>query len=70
MKQRGRPKFAMTPRRAQVRTYWRKHGPCSLGQVMRACGICDRATVKRFLRDLHVMGEIEAAEFLPTPLAA
>lgn len=55
---RGRPALQMTPRRAQVRAYWGKHGPCPLGQVMRACGLHDRSSVKRILRDLEKLGEV------------
>lgn len=36
--------------RARVMTYWNEHGPCSLGQVMRACQLHDRAQALRILR--------------------
>lgn len=43
---RGRPPVT----RARVLTYWRKHGPCSLGQVMRGCQLHDRSHALRILR--------------------
>jgi DNA-binding MarR family transcriptional regulator len=55
---RGRPRGQLTPRRAQVLTYWRKHGPCSLGQVTRGCGIA-RHNVIRYLRALDEMGLLD-----------
>lgn len=44
MKRRGRPPVT----RARILTYWRKHAPCSVMQVVRATG-SDRSTVKRIL---------------------
>jgi DNA-binding MarR family transcriptional regulator len=57
---RGRPPHQITVRRAQVLTYWRKHGPCTLGQLVRALNISDRSTAARYLKDLRAM------ELLPT----
>lgn len=39
---RGRPPVT----RARVLSYWEKHGPCSLGQVIRGTG-ADRRYVQR-----------------------
>lgn len=46
---RGRPPI----RRAQVLTYWRKHGPCPIMHVARALG-CDRATIYRIFRAAQI----------------
>lgn len=45
---RGRP--AVT--RARVLTYWRKHGPCPVMQVVRATG-AERSHVYRILKREH-----------------
>lgn len=50
---RGRPPVT----RARVLTYWRKHGPCPVMQVVRATG-AERAYVKRVLKQ-------EAAKDMP-----
>lgn len=50
MADRGRPPLT----RARVLTYWRKHGPCSLGQVMRGCQLHDRSHALRILRSAGV----------------
>lgn len=42
---RGRPPVT----RNRVLTYWRKHGPCPLMQVVRATG-ADRRHVQRIMR--------------------
>ncbi len=44
MATRGRPPVT----RQRVLTYWRKHGPCSLGQLIRATG-AERSYLKRLL---------------------
>ncbi|SCW56824.1 hypothetical protein SAMN02927924_01421 [Sphingobium faniae] len=41
---RGRPPVA----RARVLNYWRKHGPCSIGKMMRLTGL-ERSQIKRIL---------------------
>jgi DNA-binding MarR family transcriptional regulator len=51
---RGRPAV----RRAQVLTYWRKHGPCSLGQIVRATGV-ERSRLCRIMKQLRESGEVE-----------
>jgi len=55
---RGRPTGQMTPARRRVLTYWRKHGPCSIGQLCRATGV-ERSRGKRILKALVEMGELE-----------
>ncbi len=51
---RGRP--AVT--RARVLTYWAKHGPCTIAQVVRATG-AERNYVARVLKLAGVNGEID-----------
>ena len=58
MSRRGHPPGQLTVRRAQVLSYWRKHGPCTLGQLVRACNFQDRTAARRVLKDLRKMGEI------------
>lgn len=45
---RGRPPVT----RARVLTYWRKHGPCPVMQVVRATG-AERSHVYRILKREH-----------------
>lgn len=54
---RGRPSGQITPSRAKVMTYWRKHGPCPVMQLVRATGV-ERSRAKRILRDLNEMGKL------------
>ena len=54
---RGRPPM----KRAAVLAYWRKHGPCTIGQLCRATNT-ERSRLKRILRDLI---ELEMIEFSP-----
>lgn len=56
-KGRGRPAGQMTPSRAKVCTYWRKHGPCPVMQLVRATGV-ERSRAKRILRYLHEKGKV------------
>lgn len=51
---RGRP----PARRAQVLTYWRKHGPCTMAQIVRATGV-ERSRLNRIMKQLKEMGELE-----------
>lgn len=53
---RGRPPVT----RARVVNYWLKHGPCTLGQVMRACQLHDRAHALRLLRSAGLWKNTEA----------
>lgn len=64
MAKRGRPPVT----RDRVLTYWRKHGPCTIMQIVRATG-SDRRHVQRIIRavektgkaDFYRMGEIVSA---------
>jgi len=58
---RGRPPL----KRAAILTYWRDHGPCSIGQLCRATNT-ERSRLKRILRDLVKKNEI--VEFSPLPM--
>ena len=53
---RGRPAGQLNPTRRRVLNYWRDHGPCSIGQVVRATGV-ERSRLKRIMRALR---EIDA----------
>jgi DNA-binding MarR family transcriptional regulator len=48
---RGRPKGQLNPTRRRVLSYLRDHGPCSIGQVVRATGV-ERSRLKRIMRAL------------------
>jgi DNA-binding IclR family transcriptional regulator len=54
---RGRPRGQLNPARSRVLTYWRKHGPCPLQQVVRATGV-ERSRLKRIMLALKEMGEV------------
>lgn len=54
--QRGRPPLT----RARVLTYWRKHGPCPIMQIVRATG-AERRHVQRIVRSAEKCGAIFAA---------
>lgn len=54
---RGRPAGQINPTRRRVLSYWRQHGPCSIGQVCRATGV-ERSRLKRILRALTEIGEL------------
>lgn len=53
---RGRPPVT----RQRVLTYWRKHGPCSIMQIVRATG-SDRRHVQRIMRALEKSREMNFA---------
>lgn len=53
---RGRPPLT----RARVLTYWRKHGPCSMMQIVRATG-AERRHVQRIIRAAEKAGELNFA---------
>lgn len=57
---RGRPPM----KRAAVLAYWRKHGPCSIGQLCRATNT-ERSCLKRILRTLVEKKEIDELNPLP-----
>jgi DNA-binding IclR family transcriptional regulator len=59
---RGRPKLVMTRRRRQV---LRHLADCvangeriTMGELVRRCGLYDRSSAKRILRDLRKMGQL------------
>lgn len=62
---RGRPRGQLNPTRRRVLNYWNQHGPCSIGQVVRATGV-ERSRLKRIMRALAEMdigeecGRVEA----------
>lgn len=58
---RGRPKLTMTHRRRQVLEALAERAATgeriTLGELVRSCGLYDRSSAKRILRDLRKMGE-------------
>lgn len=62
MNKRGRPRLTMTKRRQQVLEHFVDMStdgrPPTLGQLVRRCGLYDRSSAKRILRDLKAMGEM------------
>lgn len=62
MAKRGRPRLMMTHRRRQVLDYLAGCAAAgdmvTLGHLVRACGIYDKRTAKRVLRDLKAMGRL------------
>lgn len=59
---RGRPKLVMTKRRRQVLAQLRKRATngerITLGELVRSCGLHDRSSARRILRDLRTMGAV------------
>jgi hypothetical protein len=53
---RGRPPLT----RARVLTYWRKHGPCPIMQIVRATG-AERRHVQRIVRAAENAGHMNFA---------
>lgn len=62
MASRGQPKHQMTHRRRQVLDYLRERARegerVTLGQLVRRCGLYDKSSAKRILRDLRQMGRV------------
>lgn len=56
MAERGRPPLT----RARVLSYWRKHGPCTIMQIVRATG-ADRRHVQRIIRAAEKAGQLNFA---------
>ena len=52
------PPLPYNPKMLRWAREWRKHGPCRLGQLVRACNFQDRTAARRVLKDLRKMGEI------------
>jgi hypothetical protein len=59
---RGRPKLQMTKRRKQVLAQLELRAAAgeriTLGELVRSCGLYDRSSVKRILKDLRLMGRL------------
>jgi hypothetical protein len=59
---RGRPKLVMTHRRRQMLKHLTdcaaKGERVTLGQLVRHCGLYDRSSAKRIMRDLRKMGQL------------
>ena len=60
--QRGRPRLQMTHRRRQVLNYLRDRAAdgerITLGRLVRACGLYDKSSARRIIRDLRKMGSV------------
>ena len=59
---RGRPKLTMTTRRRQVLEHLQDCAAngerITLGRLVRSCGLYDRSSARRILRDLRKMGAV------------
>ena len=59
---RGRPKLVMTHRRRQVLEELSDRAlngeRVTIGQLVRACGLYDKSSAKRIIRDLRKMGQV------------
>lgn len=59
---RGRPKLTMTKRRRQVLRCLERSSEAgeriTLGELVRSCGLYDRSSAKRILKDLRAMGRL------------
>jgi DNA-binding IclR family transcriptional regulator len=59
---RGRPRLTMTHRRRQVLTFLADRAAqgerITLGQLVRRCGLYDKSSARRIIRDLRKMGAV------------